>query len=272
MTNIYWPSDIKIIKNRYYFAYLQLILRAKVRDYQKLNYYEKHHIIPRCLGGRDTKANFAYLTAKEHYLAHRFLTRFTTNNIQYKMLYALDAMGMKSKDTKQRWRMPARVYQYNKLQISLRGHSEETKLKIGLANKGRSPANKGIPRSEETRRKISISRIGKKGAPASNKTKEIASKWHGNSIWIYNNCSRKKIQLEELHDYLNLGWKKGRGKCKTPTIVCRKEFSIEEKQKRSIFVSQLVWICNKNLQKRLRVPKEQLNYYLNNGWLLGKTL
>ena len=36
-------------------------------------YYEKHHIIPKWLGGADTKDNLILLTAKEHFIAHMLL-------------------------------------------------------------------------------------------------------------------------------------------------------------------------------------------------------
>lgn len=36
-------------------------------------YYEKHHIIPRWLGGADVKDNLILLTAKEHFIAHMLL-------------------------------------------------------------------------------------------------------------------------------------------------------------------------------------------------------
>ena len=50
--------------------YNQIIERAKTRQ---LNCYkEKHHIIPRCIGGKDIN-NIVELTAKEHFLCHRLL-------------------------------------------------------------------------------------------------------------------------------------------------------------------------------------------------------
>ena len=36
-------------------------------------YYERHHIIPSCIGGTDDKANIVSLTAREHYIAHWLL-------------------------------------------------------------------------------------------------------------------------------------------------------------------------------------------------------
>lgn len=39
------------------------------------NYYERHHIVPKWLGGKDTKDNLVLLTAREHYIAHYLLFR-----------------------------------------------------------------------------------------------------------------------------------------------------------------------------------------------------
>lgn len=38
-------------------------------------YTETHHIIPKCLGGSNSKDNLAVLTAKEHFIAHYLLTK-----------------------------------------------------------------------------------------------------------------------------------------------------------------------------------------------------
>ena len=50
-------------------------------EYRKSNpitegYIENHHILPRSLGGKDTKDNIISLTAREHYIAHLLLARF----------------------------------------------------------------------------------------------------------------------------------------------------------------------------------------------------
>ena len=38
-------------------------------------YHERHHIIPKCMGGKDTYQNLTYLTAREHLLAHWLLMK-----------------------------------------------------------------------------------------------------------------------------------------------------------------------------------------------------
>ena len=53
--------------------YNRLIERAKTRVTS--DYTEKHHIVPRCLGGSDDPSNLVCLTPEEHYLAHQILTK-----------------------------------------------------------------------------------------------------------------------------------------------------------------------------------------------------
>ena len=38
-------------------------------------YSEKHHVVPRCMGGSDEEDNLVHLTAKEHFIVHRLLCK-----------------------------------------------------------------------------------------------------------------------------------------------------------------------------------------------------
>ena len=70
-------------------------------DKSKLTgYYEKHHIIPRCMGGLDEDSNYVLLTTKEHILAHLLLARIYYYDL--KVVSASLAMCMSSKFTEQR--------------------------------------------------------------------------------------------------------------------------------------------------------------------------
>jgi hypothetical protein len=55
------------------------------------NYYEKHHIIPKCMGGTNDQSNLINLTFKEHYMAHYLLSKIYPKNakIQYAFLCML---------------------------------------------------------------------------------------------------------------------------------------------------------------------------------------
>ena len=68
--------------------YNQLIQKAKSENRQKNNeiYYEAHHIIPKCLGGKGDSRNIRHenivlLTAKEHFIAHLLLCEIYHKNI-----------------------------------------------------------------------------------------------------------------------------------------------------------------------------------------------
>lgn len=36
-------------------------------------YYERHHIVMKSMGGEDSEENIVYLTAREHFIAHWLL-------------------------------------------------------------------------------------------------------------------------------------------------------------------------------------------------------
>jgi hypothetical protein len=59
----------------YTLHYNTLIFRAQNRDLDSSIYVEKHHIIPRCMGGNDTRDNLVNLTAEEHFIAHLLLMK-----------------------------------------------------------------------------------------------------------------------------------------------------------------------------------------------------
>lgn len=62
----------------YQLTYDALIHRAKLRAIT--GYTERHHIVPKCLGGDDHSGNLVNLTAKEHFVAHHLLFRIHPHN------------------------------------------------------------------------------------------------------------------------------------------------------------------------------------------------
>lgn len=68
--------------------YDTLISRAQSREVE--GYVEKHHIIPKCLGGSDDISNIVKLTAREHFIAHQLLVKIFPN--EHKLVYALRMM------------------------------------------------------------------------------------------------------------------------------------------------------------------------------------
>lgn len=70
--------------------YDSLVTKARARVKPK-GYIEKHHVIPRSMGGPDTEDNLVCLTAREHFVAHRLLLRIHKSN---EMALALNMMSV----------------------------------------------------------------------------------------------------------------------------------------------------------------------------------
>ena len=75
------------VSNKYLKIYFSLI--------QKRNFFpceeeltEIHHIIPKSLGGSNSKKNLIILSAREHYIAHKLLTKCTSGENKQKMINA----------------------------------------------------------------------------------------------------------------------------------------------------------------------------------------
>jgi len=76
------------IQNKYYKWYFSIITNASQDlSNRSSGYYENHHIIPKCLGGNDSKSNLVKLTAKEHFVCHHLLVYMTTSKNKSKMSY-----------------------------------------------------------------------------------------------------------------------------------------------------------------------------------------
>jgi hypothetical protein len=74
--------------------YESLIERSRTenRKYTIFSGYEKHHIIPKSLGGSNKNDNLAILTPREHCIAHMLLVKMYTGESKAKMCYALISM------------------------------------------------------------------------------------------------------------------------------------------------------------------------------------
>jgi hypothetical protein len=69
-------------KMNYKLIYDAIITQARQRvNYS--GYLENHHIIPKFLGGDNSKKNLVKLTPREHYLCHLLLTKFVPDQKKY---------------------------------------------------------------------------------------------------------------------------------------------------------------------------------------------
>ena len=155
------------IDNKYYMWYRQLVsTKNRVLDC----YTEKHHIIPRCMGGDDSVENLVVLTAREHYIAHLLLTKCTSSVYKQKMSYAL-------------WNM---VNRDNGERTSSTNYSNvRTKHAKMLSENSSGSGNPmfGKQVSDETRQKISAKNKGRKLSVETRKRMSNANKGSNNSMF-----------------------------------------------------------------------------------------
>ena len=146
---------------------------------------EKHHILPKSMGGSNGKENIVHFTPKEHFVAHHLLWKIYRTK---EMHYAFWCMVTKfSKDGRRDYRVCSRTYETSKIEQSRLlsennpnkgGRSEETKLKASNSLKGKIAWNKGLknPYSDETIERMRKSALNK--PPESVETRLKKSRAH----------------------------------------------------------------------------------------------
>ena len=132
--------------------YNKLIERAKDRLLE--GYTERHHVVPKCMGGDDSEENLVHLTPEEHYVAHQLLVKMYPDS--HKLLYAARAMTMldiHEKRTKNK--------EYGWLKRRKR-EIDSARMKGNQLTLGVEPWNKGKKWDKETRKKMSQAKLGVK--------------------------------------------------------------------------------------------------------------
>lgn len=89
------------IDNKYYQTYNRLIQKNKhlsrAAAKQLYGYVEKHHIVPKSIGGTNDASNLVYLSGRQHFVAHKLLVKFTNSQDKYKMLEAIATFNNNTK-------------------------------------------------------------------------------------------------------------------------------------------------------------------------------
>ena len=158
------------LQNKYTQWYYSIIDRARSRTL--VTYKERHHIIPRSLGGNNDPTNLVDLTGREHFVCHWLLIKMVEGKVREKMIYAFRMMTVISSDHANRYhtRFTSRVFEYYRAEhakihsVTMTGKSSwskglilgpqsaEHRAKNSAGNKGKrlgiAPGNKGKPQPE----------------------------------------------------------------------------------------------------------------------------
>lgn len=157
--------------NKYTKWYFSIIENRRNNPIEN-EYNEKHHVIPRSMGGSNRKDNLVGLQAKEHFICHMLLVKMTSGRDKAKMSYALRMM-MKENEHHKRHKLTAGAYERIKKmtkdaiskKITGKGnpfygkkHDEQTKRKMRELRQERlkngSKEGNRKPHSEETKEKL----------------------------------------------------------------------------------------------------------------------
>ena len=168
-----------------YNEFIQNILNTRGRfGVPEGAYKEKHHIIPKCLGGTNDGDNLIDLYAREHFEAHRLLALENPKN--NKLVSAWWLMCSCKRECQERYEATAEEYEKARIAFSERvkerqsgkNHylygkhpSNETRQKMSASRKGKTSKLKGRcgkdsptygrKQSEEAKLKMSLSKKGK---------------------------------------------------------------------------------------------------------------
>ena len=156
------------MENITYKEFIENIIKTRGRHGCKDEYYERHHIIPRCMGGGNNTDNLVDLFAREHFEAHRLLALENPNN--NKLIYAWHQMSIMNDVHGRCYTLSsdeyeeARIAYVNIIREVFKGdgnpfygktHAEETKQKISQAHTGKK-------HTEESKHNMSQSKMGDK--------------------------------------------------------------------------------------------------------------
>lgn len=180
------------------------ILRGKI--YPK----ERHHIVPKSMGGSDRKDNLVYLTPREHIIAHKMLWKIYRNK---QMSCALWMM----QHTRSGIKLTSKQYEILKIEHAVRVSEINTGRVV--TNKTREKlrqANLGKKKSVESKAKMSNSQKGRispmKGRKHTQKSKDknsVSNK--GRIAWNkgikYTEEQKAKLDISGLEK--GHGWNKG---------------------------------------------------------------
>lgn len=138
------------LDNKYTKWYNQLMANRRSNKLGKDIYTEAHHVIPKSLGGSNSAENIINLTAREHFIAHMLLSKMFKGNDRAKMNFAFHFMLVENNG--KRYKPSSRLYESARKALAL-AYSD--------TRKGRTPWNKGVPRSDYVKNAVRQANLGR---------------------------------------------------------------------------------------------------------------
>lgn len=242
------------IENKYTRWYYAIIESA--RNNPPEGYTEKHHIIPKCMGGTNEPENLVSLSARQHFICHLLLPKMTNGKHRRDSSFALWSMLYGHSKNHQRYKPSARIYEISKKKIARaiselhtgKEVSKETREKIRKKALGRSSSKKG---------KTNIELYGEEKAAIISQKASESSK--GQIAWNKGKEHKWRKHTEESKRKISEG---NKGKTFTHTDETKEKISKSMKGRENYWLKgQTPWTKihghTEETKEKLRNPKQK---------------
>ena len=175
---------------------------------------ERHHIIPRSIGGTDDPSNLVDVTYRHHFILHWLLTKLTPH--EGKLCYAFHMMSHQSSsrsrpDDEVMRRVNSRAYANNKARLS----------------EILSERMKGVPKTEDQKAKMRVSAVERWQRPGQKEAQ--AKRMEGNTLGSFTRFTRlnqpteeqRKKQSESIKEWFKHNNHPMKGKKSSPEAIAK---------------------------------------------------
>ena len=192
-----------------YQKFINNILTTRGRHGCKDEYYETHHIIPKCCNGLNDDDNLIDLYADEHFIAHKLLAQENPDN--EKLAYAWWCMCNLSKSSKEDI-ITEEEYKNARLEFKKmiselqlgennsffgKHHTKETKERMSEAQSGVNNHNYGKHLSEDTKKKIGDKNRGQRRSKETVEKIKKFSSGENNGMYGKHHTDETKMKMSK---------------------------------------------------------------------------
>jgi hypothetical protein len=256
--------------NKYATYYKNIVSSIQKQNRIKQNGcgYDRHHIIPKSLGGSNTKLNLVLVTAREHFILHLLLVRIVQDSDVYRMINAIRRFTKKVSNSREFDLLRTTISRYSM------GHLNPSYGRKWVYNTLTKEILYVTEREFETMDKSKF----QKGLPHQRGGFK-------NRIWVNDGIQQSIIDPSNVEEYLVKGWSKGR--LTVPPLdhmrhMAKNRHTPEKDRQHSEkmsgskhfnygkpgVVKGRIWI-NDSAKSRMIDPSD-LDLFLNRGWARGR--
>lgn len=181
-----------------YEEFINNILETRGRFACGDEYHERHHIVPRCMGGGNEEENLIDLFAREHFEAHRLLA--LENPDEDGLVYSWFRMSFGKNQDRITHIVTAEEYEEARKahsELQKKRFSGENNPMYGVHRHGEDVPFYGKHHTEETRQRLSEIRTGSRSSDDTRKKISEAITGEGNPMYGKHHTEKTKMKISK---------------------------------------------------------------------------